>query len=213
MAKSASLTSISIQLQQLLRTINTRLIAAIASPQVVKPHEVATSPRVQELENWGRQIDLYLKRFRQIQGNLDRRASQIRSVPRDQRFRERQSINGRQDALDQALAIALEAKARLKDLLMRTLLPDGVQGTNMFFDQVDDAIKEYKEISEAIEKAKLANKLSQTEAVAMQSVISKDTAIVQNPAAPQGSLEGTMLTLSMLLRLLIMSIKSRDKDS
>lgn len=212
MAKSASLTSISIQLQQLLHAINTRLLAAAAAPDAVEPHEIATSRLVLELENWGRQIDLYLKRLRQIQGNLDVRASQIRSVPRDQRFRERQSIGGRQDAHDRTLAIALEAKARLKDLFMKTILPGDVELTNKAFDQIDDTIKEFKELSEAIDKAQLAKKLSQSEAVTMKSVISKDMAVVQNPAT-QMPIADPLLTLSLVARLFVLYLKSRNKDN
>ena len=212
MANAASINSIAIQLQQLLRTINTRLLSAIASPGAVKPHEIATSPKVQELENWGRQIDLYLKRLQQIEGHLDLRASRIRGVPRTDRFRENQSIGDKRDALNQALSLALEAKSRLKDLFMRTILPGDIQATNMIFDQVDDAIKEFKELSEAIDKAKLAKKLSQSEAVTMKSVMSKDFAVVQNPAT-QMPIADPLLTLSLVARLLALYLRSRSKDN
>ena len=65
--------------------------------------------KIRELENWGRQIDLYVKRLRQVESHLDLRASQTRAVPRHLRFRERQSIGDRRDALHQALSLALEA--------------------------------------------------------------------------------------------------------
>ena len=212
MANSASINSIAIQLQQLLRAINTRLIAAAASPGTVKPHEIGTSPKVRELEDWRRQIDLYIKRLRQVESHLDMRASQTRSVPRHMRFRERQSISDKRDALNQALSLALEAKDRLKELFRRMLIPDLVQAINAAGKEFDKALEESYELLEDIDAAMSRGTLDRQLGTQLRTEIKKDLPVIQNQPAAQVPMVDVLLTLSLMTRLVAMWIASRHQD-
>lgn len=212
MAQSASVNSIAIQLQQLLHSINTRLIVAAASPGTVKPHEIATSPKIRELENWGRQIDLYIKRLWQVENRLDMRASQTHSVPRHLRFRERQSIADKRDALHQALSLADETKDRLKELLHRMLIPDRVQSINRAGMEFDKALEETADLLRDIESAQHRGTLDQQLGMQLRSEIKKDLPVIQNLPAAQVPMVDVLLTLSLLIRLLAMSIAARHDD-
>lgn len=212
MAGGATSSTIYIQLEQLLGKINNRLTTSFAAPQSIAQHEMANNPLIQELSNWQTQIQLFLKRLQQIEGSLHGREQAIRGVPREQRFRERQSIGSGRDSLARTQALAAKTRARLMQLIKRTLVPGGAEAINKGADLIDDALKEFAELEKLVEQSSRTGNLSQQELVTIQSVMRDSGPQIQAHKVQPGGADW-LLILSVMLRVAqIVALKMTGKD-
>lgn len=201
MAGGTTVSSIAIQLSRLLARIDNRLLAAIASPQTVAPHQMNNNPLLGELQGWQHQLDLYQRRLKQVDSQLDFRESRVRSVPRHLQFRERQSIGSHRDSLAAAERLAREVRSRLRQLIHRSLVPGDVEATNMAFDLIDDMLKETREVRDWVDKAQREGILTRDDAVQIKSVVSDTGAQYQNLVKTQPVGTDWLLLLTLTMRI------------
>lgn len=207
MSTGRKLNTISIQLGQLLGQINNKLNAALfKAKKTIDPHEMATSQLAADLNNWQRQLALFGRELARIDNSLDVRERNVRSVPRSQRFRERQSIDSTRNLLDSVEKQAAVVQARLEELTRMVLIPDGVEAINKSFGLINDALKEADELSEMLEKAQQAGTLSGREALQMKTVVSEGRHYLQSAPQVQNAGPDWLLILTLTARIAHMAV-------
>jgi hypothetical protein len=214
MSGAATSSMISVQLQQILKKINDRLLSSLAAPQSVAQHEMAGNPLVRELSSWQKQIELFQKRLGQIDSGLHGRAQAVHSLPRDQRFRERQSIGSGRDSLAEAQALAATTRERLMQLIRRTLVPGGVEAVNKGTGLVDDALKEFAELEKLVEQSARSGGLSQQELQTIQTVLRESGPQIQSHKVQPGGADWLLLVTVMLrvTQIVLLKVVSKCND-
>ena len=120
MARSPSTDSIAISIGQFMGKIKERVSNSI----------LHGPPTDDDFLHWQQQVDLYIRHLRQVEGRLDARESRIHSVPRDQRFREQQSIDDSRNSMARAGRRAFEARLYLWQLTKGIPIPPDVNLIN-----------------------------------------------------------------------------------
>jgi len=212
MSAGKTINTISIQLQLLLRKINTRLLASLASPGSIAPHKASGNPLIAELNSWQRQLEQFQRQLSRIGDNLDYRERYVQKVPRAQRYRERQSIGSTRDNLEQTEKLAAVVHGRLKQLVHRMLIPGDVEAVNKSFDLLADTLKETRELDEWLEKAARVGTLSRHDVSELRTVISESKASYQNMPLPQAAGVDWLLMLTLFVRVAhIVALKTLAK--
>ncbi len=199
MARSPSTDSIAISIGQFMGKIKERVSNSI----------LHGPPTDDDFLRWQQQVDLYIRHLRQVEGRLNARESRIRSVPRDQRFREQQSIDDSRDSVARAGRRAFEARLYLWQLTKGIPVPPDVKLINESFDHIDDMLKEYAELEKLFEQMKTEGIADAAQTQQLMQSIKQDVAKYEKLNVPEASLTDSLLVISMLLRILILSWQHR----
>ena len=203
MARSPSTDSIAISIGHFMDKIKDR----------VKNSLVYGKPTNDDFLHWQRQVDLYVRHLRRVDNMLDARQSRIRSVPRDQRFREQQSIDDSRDSMIRAGRRAFEARLCLWQLAKGLPIPPDVKLINESFDHIDDILKEYAELEKLFEQMKADGVGDAAETQQLMMSIKQDVAKYEKIDVPEVPLTDSLLVISMLLRILLLKWQARKDQA